>query len=188
MYWVPIPLSGRLAVMPRPRGGDWLEDEIQGWKREGIATVVSLLEPEEEKDLDLSHESAQCSENGIEWVSFPIPDRGIPESRTDFAVMVSKLCEQLGSGRTVAIHCRQGIGRAGLVAVGIQVTAGVPLAVALEQTSKSRGRPVPETEEQNQWIRQFSDRLSQKDPPGERNRICNSAKGTIPFQRTERTE
>jgi hypothetical protein len=28
IYWIaPVP-SGRLAIIPRPRGGDWLEDEV----------------------------------------------------------------------------------------------------------------------------------------------------------------
>jgi hypothetical protein len=32
-----------LAIMPRPRAGDWLEDEIDQWQREGLKIVVSLL-------------------------------------------------------------------------------------------------------------------------------------------------
>ena len=32
LYWIPGPWLGRLAIMPRPRGGDWLEDEIRSWR------------------------------------------------------------------------------------------------------------------------------------------------------------
>ncbi len=35
VYWVETPLPGRLAVMPRPRAGDWLADEVAGWKTAG---------------------------------------------------------------------------------------------------------------------------------------------------------
>src|SRR4051794_18897663 len=28
LFWIPVPFPGRLAIAPRPRGGDWLGDEI----------------------------------------------------------------------------------------------------------------------------------------------------------------
>ena len=41
LYWIDAPdlLPGKLAVSPRPRGGDWL-DEILDWAREGVDRVV----------------------------------------------------------------------------------------------------------------------------------------------------
>ena len=50
LRWVEGPWKGKLAIAARPRGGDWLGDEIEAWRRLGIATVVSLLTPEEERD------------------------------------------------------------------------------------------------------------------------------------------
>ena len=138
--------------MPRPRGGDWLEDEVQAWKQAGVAVVVSLLEPDEATELELDGEAAACAANGVEFVSFPIADREVPKSRTEFAERVSHLVGLLQSGRTVAIHCRQGIGRAGMVAVGILGATGVPIDEAMEVVSAARGRPVPETEAQRQWL------------------------------------
>jgi hypothetical protein len=56
LYWVEGPWSGRLAIMPRPRGGDWLEEEIQSWRRSGIDVVVSLLiVGAESRDLPVPH-------------------------------------------------------------------------------------------------------------------------------------
>jgi len=43
VYWINLPMAGRLAIMARPRAGDWLDDEISGWRVQGIDTVVSLL-------------------------------------------------------------------------------------------------------------------------------------------------
>jgi len=43
-----------------------------------IDTVVNLLEPDEVKELELEDEAAICRECGIELISFPIPDRGVP--------------------------------------------------------------------------------------------------------------
>jgi hypothetical protein len=44
VFWIHAPLLGRLAIMPRPRAGEWLDDEVVGWRAEGVDTVVSLLE------------------------------------------------------------------------------------------------------------------------------------------------
>ena len=49
LYWVDGPWLGKLALAARPRGGDWLEDEMANWRRAGIDTVLSLLTPEEEQ-------------------------------------------------------------------------------------------------------------------------------------------
>src|SRR5205814_8025631 len=80
LHWVSGPWPGRLAVASRPRGGDWLEDEIASWRQAGIDTVFSLLTPEEERDLDLADEGHQVRAHGMKFVSFPIPDRQVPSS------------------------------------------------------------------------------------------------------------
>src|SRR3954470_12569049 len=95
LYWVQGPWPGRLAIMPRPRGGDWLEDEMQSWRRSGVDVVLSLLTPDEVTDLNLSDESAWCRANGIHFCSFPVTDRGVPSSREAFSDLVTKLAEQL---------------------------------------------------------------------------------------------
>ena len=69
-----------LAIMPRPRSGDWLEDEIDDWEATGIKTVVSLLEPHEVTDLGLGAEAELCASRGVRFISFPIADRGTPSS------------------------------------------------------------------------------------------------------------
>ena len=51
LHWVNGPWAGKLAVEARPRGGDWVEDEIANWKRGGVHAVLSLLTAEEERDL-----------------------------------------------------------------------------------------------------------------------------------------
>lgn len=38
LFWINGPWPGRLAIMPRPRSGDWLEDEIQAWSGAAVAS------------------------------------------------------------------------------------------------------------------------------------------------------
>ncbi|MCC6363579.1 MAG: hypothetical protein IT165_08635 [Bryobacterales bacterium] len=54
LYWIDGPWRGKLAMAARPRGGDWLDDEMESWRRAGIDTVFSLLTGEEERDLDVT--------------------------------------------------------------------------------------------------------------------------------------
>jgi hypothetical protein len=62
------------------QGGDRLEDEVLGWRRAGIDLVISLIENEEASQLDLLEERTRVEYSGIEFMSFPIPDRGVPDS------------------------------------------------------------------------------------------------------------
>ena len=107
-------LPGRAAAT------GWRVD-LSGWKREGVDTVLTLLTPEEEKDLDLRQESGETKKQGMEFVSFPIPDRQIPKSEAKWAELLEEVTGVLSEGKNVVVHCRQGIGRSGLVAACLLV-------------------------------------------------------------------
>lgn len=66
----------------RPRGGDWLEDEIRGWKTSGIDSVVSLLTEDEVAGLNLENEPKFCKAHGLRYFSFPVIDRGVAVPET----------------------------------------------------------------------------------------------------------
>lgn len=160
LFWIPTLYPGRLAVAPRPRGGDWLGDEIRGWHEAGIDVVVSLLTPEEASELDLEGEATAVREYGARYRAFPISDRDVPASRSAFRDLVSDVVRELSAGRNVVIHCRQGIGRAGLVATGVLVASGLDPDAAVTRVSTARGRPVPETPAQRHWLDEFADELN----------------------------
>ena len=156
VFWIAGPWRGRLGILPRPRGGDWLGDETAAWRESGIDLVVSLLEPDEEAQLVLEGEAAAAAASGIHFKPFPIPDRGVPASRESVAELASEIVDALDMGRNVAVHCRQGIGRSGLIVGGVLVAAGKDLSTALQVIKESRGLEVPETEEQRRWLSAFA--------------------------------
>ncbi len=82
IHWIGLSAPGRLAIMARPRAGDWLDDEVAAWRDEGIDIVVSLLEPEEVAELGLLSEADLCRGRGMDFVAFPISDRGGAGLRT----------------------------------------------------------------------------------------------------------
>ena len=156
LYPIPEVPSGKLAIMPRPRAGDWLSDEIASWKRDGVNLVVSLLEDEEIEELGLDAEADECAKAGVAYLRHPISDRGLPESRQRFAEFVDELVRELKRGRSIAIHCRIGVGRSALVAACVLVAMGRPLSYVWTTIQKARGMSVPDTDEQREWVAKFS--------------------------------
>lgn len=143
--------------MPRPRPDDWLEDEVDGWCRSGVDCVVSLLTSIEVLDLGLRDEANFCKQMGIEFISFPIIDRSIPESIPDAKRLIECIAKRLENGQTIAIHCRMGIGRSGMIAAAALAQSGMNVDDAFQRIEDARGLSVPDTEEQRRWVQQLYD-------------------------------
>jgi protein-tyrosine phosphatase len=155
IYWLSLGEPWRLAIMPRPRAGDWLEGEVAGWKAEGMDVVVSLLEPDEIAELDLRRLPRICRAVDIEFVPFPIPDRGVPASMRETGRFIHRLCDALDAGKAVAIHCRAGIGRSALIAACVLARSGYDVESAFAAIAKARGIAVPDTQAQRDWVSAF---------------------------------
>jgi protein-tyrosine phosphatase len=160
LYWLEESWPGRLAVGPRPRGGDWLTHDIAAWRQASIQAVLSLLTPEEEEDLALQNEADEVREQGMDFISFPIPDRQIPKSEAEWYEALERVARDLSTGKNVLVHCRQGIGRSGLVAACLLVKKGMSPGAAVESVSAARGIPIPETVEQRNWIDHYAAALT----------------------------
>lgn len=155
-YHIEGPWPGQLAIVPRPRGGDWLADEVLTLKDEGFDILVSLLTEAESQELGLAREADISRTNGLVYFSFPIPDLGVPDSAPKAQQFVSELHRALMAGKKVAVHCRQGIGRSGLIGSSLLVMSGINPAKAFRLVSAARGLAVPETTEQRDWVMELS--------------------------------
>jgi protein-tyrosine phosphatase len=160
IHWIQMPSAWRLAIMPRLSAGDWLDDEIAGWRTEGIDIVVSLLEPNEIRELDLGREPELCKMYEIEFISFPILDRGVPVLSDQTATLARLIALRISEGKAVAIHCRAGIGRSSLFAACVLLYCGVTPDAAFEMIQKARGVWVPDTDEQRDWVKRFQGIIS----------------------------
>ena len=130
-YWI----TSLLAIVPRPTGGDWLDDEMSALQEAGIDVVVSMLPVDEARELGLNGEASSARETGITFLNFPVPDGAVPPDASSFVRFLEKLEQLLAKGRTVGIHCRACIGRASITSASLLIRSGVPHEDAWRQIS-----------------------------------------------------
>jgi protein-tyrosine phosphatase len=137
IYWITDLRPGRLVILGRPRPGEWLADEIADWASAGLTDVVSLLEDYEVRETGLLEEAALTRQVGISLERLPIPDPGVPVSIDATRRLWTHLAEKIRSGRTVGIHCRASIDRAGMIATGARSATGRRLDEDINRTRQS---------------------------------------------------
>lgn len=152
IYKVELIGSGSLSVMAKPVSGEWIEDEFSGIAKWGINRIISLLEEQESIELGLETEKELSEKNGMEYLSYPIPDRGLPISVNDYLSFTKRLYHEAAGGLNTVIHCRAGIGRTGLVAAGVLLHCGFKPEEAFKLIAEKRGVSVPDTQEQIDWV------------------------------------
>ena len=147
--------TGQVSIMARPRGGDWLLDEVKALREAGVDILISLLTAAEVRELDLTEEAAFCHNQEIAYFSFPILDRSVPPFSGDTFIFIEQLKAHLSAGKHITLHCRHGLGRAALMAASLLVLSGFSPDRAFDLLSHARGYPVPETDEQRAWVVAF---------------------------------
>jgi protein tyrosine phosphatase (PTP) superfamily phosphohydrolase (DUF442 family) len=140
--------------MAKPRGGDWLTDEMTALHAAGVDILVCALTTTELDEVDLTDEPQAARDAGLEFVSIPIPDRGVPDP-TVVLPDIQRLARRLRDGAHIVTHCRFGIGRASLLAAGILVLNGLAHDQAWDQLEQARGLTVPDTPAQRDWPNQL---------------------------------
>jgi len=155
VMWINGAASPHLAIVLRPHGGVWLEDELRRIGQGGIQTIVSLLEPFEAELLDLGDEANAATSAGLQFLSFPIPDTQVPSDAAQFRRFIDGIAQRLASGERIGVHCRGSIGRATVTAACALIQLGWKPRTALEAIAQARGMQVPDTQEQEDWILRY---------------------------------
>jgi len=150
----------RVALSPHPLGGNDLQAELTRVVADGYGHVASLLEPDEAADLLLSDEAAACARMGLRFHHLPVRDGSIPGFARYVAFMES-LAEALADGRGLLVHCRHGIGRSGMVAIGLLLHGGMPYGEAVENVAQARGAMLPSTPPQGRLLLAYARHVSQ---------------------------
>ena len=152
IYWIPNLQKGMLGMMARPRGHDWLEEDIIKLKLKEVDMVVSLLERNESYELGLHLEKTLCSKHGIAFRNFPITDRAVPDDQVKFIRFIESLQTELEKDLRIVVHCRMGIGRTSMTCAAILLKQGFDQDLVFEHLSEVRTLEVPDTSEQQEWV------------------------------------
>ncbi|KOO58831.1 protein phosphatase [Rheinheimera sp. KL1] len=123
-------LEGSAALLFTPCPGtktEALKDALLTLKQAGASAILTLM-PREEMELNqVTDLPALCEELGLAWFHCPIEDDHAP--RADFATAWQQQGRQihqlLKEGKKIAIHCKGGSGRTGLVAAQILLERGI---------------------------------------------------------------
>lgn len=160
IYWIENDAAGRMAILARPQGNEALASEIEGWRDAGIDVVVSMLTDADNLYLGLTAEAELCRSKGLQFVSFPLQDFGVPASVAVTLKLVRELNDLLANGKSIGFHCHGCIGRAPLIASCVMMFSGTSAEKAFELISVARGYPIPEARAQFDWGKNFARELS----------------------------
>ena len=147
-------LSGRMFILSKP-SSEHLHENMRDLRSVGIDLMVSMLEQKEAAALGLQNEGDACRQYQIGFMQFEIQDLGLPDVKL-FTSLIGEITNKLRSGQHVAVHCRAGIGRSGMVACCVLIRLGFTSEDAIKHVTKARGVAIPDTDEQIAFIHQFS--------------------------------
>ncbi|MEP5731410.1 MAG: protein-tyrosine phosphatase family protein [Sulfitobacter sp.] len=131
------------------------EQDIQRLGHAGITTALSMLPSAEAADLAMAQEGQFCANYGLTFRNYPIPDFGLPDPQP-FAALIEELVADLQQDAKIAVHCRAGIGRSGMVCSCILIALGYSAARAKSIVSDARSVSIPDTVEQDTFINDFA--------------------------------
>lgn len=119
------------------------------------ALVVSMTTREEMEARGAATLPIELAGAGIGWAHFPISDfeTPAPEQNARWSALSGRIHAVLAEGGRVALHCRAGLGRTGMVALRLMIEAGEDPEAALERLREQRPGSV-ETEAQAAWAKQ----------------------------------
>ena len=139
-------LCGKHAVGPDPDG---LLGSV------GLTTVVCLTERHELDDRYPHYVTWLDHHRGDRAVWFPIPDLHAPP--LDRAMpLVDEMCDRIGRGEHLLVHCAAGIGRAGTLATCLLLATGAELDEALRVVATHRPMAGPEVGAQRELVEAFA--------------------------------
>jgi protein-tyrosine phosphatase len=149
-------MGGKVSITPRPRGGRQLVDEMAALRAAGVDILVSALAAGENEEfgLGLGDEVRTAEEAGLSFRSVPIEDMSTPTDSDKTLVTLDELAAEVRAGKHVAVHCFGSIGRSGMISTLLLCRNGWEPEAAMARMSELRGRRVPETDEQRQWVLQ----------------------------------
>ena len=138
--------------------GNWERDlakDLMKIKESGYDVVVSLIEAEEFEELQVEGlRDGLVEELGMSWHWVPIADFSTPEQSVN--TKLNEILIFIEEGKSVFVHCKGGLGRAGLVSAWLLTHFGRTSFEAIREVREARSPSAIETKAQEKWVHQNS--------------------------------
>lgn len=119
------------------------------------AAIVTLMTAEELDTFQIPAIGEEVRVRFMEWHHLPIRDYDVPDAA--FEVVwprhSARLRGLVAAGNRVLVHCRGGLGRAGMVAARLLVEMGTDPEDAISAVRRERDPRAVETSAQEEWVR-----------------------------------
>lgn len=112
-------------------------DVISVW---GARLVLTLLEPAELVALQVSDLGAEVERRGMAWRHMPIADYSVPGDAFEQQWLThgAEIRALLRDGADVLVHCKGGLGRAGMIAARLLIELGMNPEQAIREVRRVR--------------------------------------------------
>ena len=126
---LPLEQGGGLIFTPCPgtKGVD-LQTSVAQLEQAGASAIVTLMPETEMARFEVAALPSVCAQHGLQWFHLPVEDDMAPtaEFQQRWEKQQGSINRMLDEKRTLAIHCRGGSGRTGLMAAIILLGRGIP--------------------------------------------------------------
>lgn len=123
-------------------------DVLADLKTQGCRGLISLTPQSELDSLGVARLGEEIQAAGLAWLPLPVADDAPPGEAFEAAWLQhgNAIASRLQAGETLAIHCRGGSGRTGMIAAAIMVAMGTSPQLAKEtvQTARPKALQHPE--------------------------------------------
>lgn len=105
-------------------------DVIEAWN---ASVVLTLLESEEIQTLKVNELGQEVTKRGMLWIHLPIKDFSVPDQQfeTRWQEEGKIIRHRLRARENILVHCKGGLGRAGMIASRLLVELGMNPADAI---------------------------------------------------------
>lgn len=144
------PAAGKIGITFCPgkqdrmaHTGAWsrdLDSDLDAITKWGAKLVLTLVEPVELKLLKVPQLGEEVMNRGMLWRHLPIADYSIPtdDFEQQWSVHGPEIRAMLRQGEQVLIHCKGGLGRAGMMAARLLVELGMEPETAITTVRAAR--------------------------------------------------
>ncbi|WP_296167493.1 ADP-ribosylglycohydrolase family protein [uncultured Brevundimonas sp.] len=162
--------------------GAWNRDlltDVKAIADWGAAAVLTLVEDHELVSLEVEGLGATVAGARMDWLHAPIPDVSVPDAGFEAAWVETGegLRDRLRAGFDILVHCKGGLGRAGMIAARLLVELGIDAETAITRVRQARPGAI-ETSAQEAVVRR-TQMVPERQPGTAADDIRDRARGAL---------